>query len=81
MPIPLDLFQPYLDKPDALGRRRRTVAREIRQTVVRVLVFSTFVVYNCNTIYKILGTETWSGIGEAATAEERNENDNSDLHD
>jgi hypothetical protein len=79
--IPLDLFQPYLDKPDALGRRRRTVEREIRQAVVRVLVFSTSVVYNCNIVYKILETEIWSGIGEAATTEERNENENSDLHD
>jgi hypothetical protein len=46
-----------------------------------VLVFSISVVYNCNIIYKILGTEIWSGIGETARAEERNENENSDLHD
>jgi len=46
-----------------------------------VLALSTSVVYNCNRIYKILGTEKWFGIGEAATAEERNENENSDLHD
>jgi hypothetical protein len=46
-----------------------------------VLVLSTSVVYDCNIIYKILGTGIWSGIGETARAEERNENENSDLHD
>src|SRR5215217_9457159 len=37
--------------------------------------------YNCNIINKMLGTEVWSGLGETASAEGRNENDNSDLHD
>jgi excisionase family DNA binding protein len=36
---------------------RSGIAREIRQAVGGVLVFSTFVVYNSNTIYKMLGTE------------------------
>ena len=44
-----------------------------------MLVFSNSVVYNCNIIYKTLGI--WSGIGEAARAEERNDDENSDLHD
>jgi hypothetical protein len=33
------------------------MGREIHQAVGGVLVFSAFVVYNSNTIYKMLGTE------------------------
>ena len=62
-----------------LPTRRAGIGREIRWAVGRVLVFSTSAVYNCNILYKILGI--WSGTDEAATAEERNGNENSDLHD
>jgi hypothetical protein len=44
--------------PIPLGLRTRSgIGREIRQAVGGVLVFSTFVVYNSNSIYKMLGTE------------------------
>ena len=36
---------------------RSGIGREIRQAVGGVLVFSTFLIYNSNTIYKMLGTE------------------------
>ena len=36
---------------------RSGIGREIRQAVGGVLVFSTLVVYNSNTIYKMLGIE------------------------
>jgi hypothetical protein len=60
------------------------MGREVRYARGHVLAFSTFVVYNCNIINQMLGTEeteNWSGIGETARAEGRNENENSDLHD
>jgi hypothetical protein len=49
----------------------------VGSAVRRVLVFSTSFVYNCNNIYKLLGKR--SDVGEAATAEERNESENPDL--
>jgi hypothetical protein len=66
-------------RPDRLSClvRRPGIGRKTPWAGRRVLVFSTSVVYNCNNMYNLLGKR--SGIGEAATAEERDESENPDI--